>query len=101
MVLQFCFRIEVMAGLDQIRQLKQEIKEHKDEEKRLHQTIVEHEKTIRAQVKDMEQLMNERDVLGSQLVRRNDEIALLNEKIKILQSTLSRGFPIKSPKRSH
>lgn len=35
--------------------------------------------------------MNERDVLGSQLVRRNDEIALLNEKIRILQSTLARG----------
>lgn len=36
--------------------------------------------------------MNERDVLGSQLVRRNDEIALLNEKIVILQSTLARGI---------
>lgn len=35
--------------------------------------------------------MNERDILGSQLVRRNDEIALLYEKIKILQSTLHRG----------
>ncbi|KAH1017841.1 cilia- and flagella-associated protein 58 [Dendroctonus ponderosae] len=84
-------KIEVMAGLDQIRTLKQEIKEQKDEEKRLHQTILEHERTIRGQVKDMEQLMNERDVLGSQLVRRNDEIALLNEKIKILHSTLCRG----------
>lgn len=80
-----------MAGLDQIRTLKQEIKEQKDEQKRLHQTILEHERTIRVQVKDMEQLMNERDVLGSQLVRRNDEIALLNEKIKILHSTLCRG----------
>ncbi|ERL90076.1 hypothetical protein D910_07431, partial [Dendroctonus ponderosae] len=85
-------KIEVMAGLDQIRTLKQEIKEQKDEEKRLHQTILEHERTIRGQVKDMEQLMNERDVLGSQLVRRNDEIALLNEKIKILHSTLCRGI---------
>lgn len=35
--------------------------------------------------------MNERDILGSQLVRRNDEIALMNEKIKILQITLTRG----------
>ena len=33
-------RIEVMAGLDQIRSLKQEIKEQKDEEKRLHKTIL-------------------------------------------------------------
>ncbi|XP_066253136.1 cilia- and flagella-associated protein 58-like [Euwallacea similis] len=84
-------KIEVMAGLDQIRQLKQEVKEHEEEDKRLHQRILEHERTVRAQIKGMEQLMNERDILGSQLVRRNDEIALLNEKTKILQSTLCRG----------
>lgn len=52
------------------------------------------DRTIRQQAKDLEQLMNERDILGSQLVRRNDEIALLYEKIRILQSTLHRG---KSP----
>merc|ERR1712195_453802 len=34
---------------------------------------------------------NERDILGTQLIRRNDELALLYEKIKILQSTLSKG----------
>ncbi|CAG9771320.1 unnamed protein product [Ceutorhynchus assimilis] len=84
-------RIEVMAGLNQIRELRKDVKEQKDEEKRLHKTILAHEKVIRSQIKDTEQLMNERDVLGSQLVRRNDEIALLHEKIKILRSTLSRG----------
>lgn len=46
---------------------------------------------IRSQTENIDQLMNERDVLGSQLVRRNDEIALLNEKIVILQATLARG----------
>ncbi|CAF4798088.1 unnamed protein product, partial [Rotaria magnacalcarata] len=33
----------------------------------------------------------ERDVLGTQLVRRNDELALLYEKLKIQQSTLNKG----------
>lgn len=46
---------------------------------------------IRDQAKDLEQLLNERDILGAQLVRRNDEIALLHEKINIFQSTLERG----------
>lgn len=50
------------------------------------------DRTIRQQSKDLEQLMNERDILGSQLVRRNDELALLYEKIRILQSTLHRGI---------
>lgn len=41
--------------------------------------------------KDYQGVINERDILGTQLIRRNDELALLYEKIKILQSTLARG----------
>ena len=37
------------------------------------------------------QVISERDILGTQLVRRNDELALLYEKIKIQQSTLNKG----------
>jgi len=37
------------------------------------------------------QVIGERDILGTQLVRRNDELALLYEKIKIQQSTLNKG----------
>ena len=36
-------------------------------------------------------MINERDILGTQLIRRNDELALLYEKIKIQQSTLNKG----------
>jgi len=38
-----------------------------------------------------QQVISERDILGTQLVRRNDEVALLYEKIKIQQSTLHKG----------
>lgn len=41
--------------------------------------------------KDYNAVIQERDTLGTQLIRRNDELALLYEKIKILQSTLSKG----------
>jgi len=36
-------------------------------------------------------VIGERDILGTQLVRRNDEVALLYEKIKIQQSTMYKG----------
>lgn len=36
-------------------------------------------------------VISERDILGTQLVRRNDELALLYEKIKIQQSVLNKG----------
>ncbi len=35
--------------------------------------------------------MNERDVLGAQLIRRNDELALLQERMKMLETTLKKG----------
>merc|ERR1711935_984812 len=40
---------------------------------------------------EYEQVINERDILGTQLIRRNDELALLYEKIKIQQRTLQQG----------
>jgi hypothetical protein len=35
--------------------------------------------------------MNERDIQGTQLARRNEELSLLHEQIKILQITLHTG----------
>merc|ERR1712078_186160 len=43
------------------------------------------------QKKEYDMVINERDILGTQLIRRNDELALLYEKIKIQQSTLQKG----------
>ncbi len=36
-------------------------------------------------------LLSSQDILGTQLIRRNDELALLYEKIRIQQSTLNKG----------
>ena len=33
------------------------------------------------QKKEYDQVINERDILGTQLIRRNDELALLYEKV--------------------
>ena len=35
-----------------------------------------------SQRKEYDQVINERDILGTQLIRRNDELALLYEKVK-------------------
>jgi predicted RNase H-like nuclease (RuvC/YqgF family) len=36
-------------------------------------------------------VINERDILGTQLIKRNEEVELLYEKIKIQTSTLQKG----------
>lgn len=66
-------------------------KKHENEIAKLNNLIRlaydEHE----AKKKDYDKLIAQRDILGTQLIRRNDELALLYEKIKILQSTLAKG----------
>mmetsp|Transcript_51967 Transcript_51967/g.121683 ORF Transcript_51967/g.121683 Transcript_51967/m.121683 type:complete len:842 (+) Transcript_51967:48-2573(+) len=59
--------------------------------KKLTGTIQEAEQERQAQQKELEGVIGERDVLGAQLIKRNEELALLYEKIKIQQSTLQKG----------
>merc|ERR1740121_2876415 len=59
--------------------------------KKLESTIQEAENERQAQQKELEGVIGERDILGAQLIRRNEELALLYEKIKIQQSTLQKG----------
>ena len=44
-----------------------------------------------AQRKEYDQVINERDILGMQLIRRNDELALLYEKLRVQSSALKNG----------
>ncbi|KFO69525.1 Coiled-coil domain-containing protein 147, partial [Cuculus canorus] len=67
------------------------IENQEAEERRLLKIIVEADAERLKQKKEFEQVINERDILGSLLVRRNDEVALLYEKIKIQQSILNKG----------
>merc|ERR1711977_381431 len=58
---------------------------------KLEAIIEKGEREMERQRKELDEVINERDILGTQLIRRNDELALLYEKIKIQQSTLKKG----------
>jgi chromosome segregation ATPase len=57
----------------------------------LNTTIRRMDADMLRQKKEYDQMTTERDILGTQLIRRNDELALLYEKVKIQQSTLRKG----------
>lgn len=85
------FRTDIDNEGEKLKVEKAENNELKDEVKRLMKIIYDHETKIKRQSKELDQVMNERDILGSQLVRRNDEISLISEKINIFQRTLEIG----------
>jgi len=58
---------------------------------KLNTIINEADKERQRQRKECEIVVNERDILGTQLIRRNEELALLYEKIRIQKSTLQKG----------
>eukprot|EP01137_Pigoraptor_chileana_P008977 Opistho-2@56553 len=70
---------------------QQYIQSQEAEEHKLRHIIQEADAERVRQKKELDQVINERDILGTQLIRRNDELALLYEKIKIQQSTLNKG----------
>ncbi|KAM9324573.1 cilia- and flagella-associated protein 58 [Gastrophryne carolinensis] len=70
---------------------KQFIENQEAEERKLLKIISDADAERLRQKKELDQVISERDVLGTQLVRRNDELALLYEKIKIQQSILNKG----------
>jgi chromosome segregation ATPase len=67
------------------------VKNHEEQISRLKYIITEAQSEKQRQQKDYEMVVNERDILGSQLIKRNQELAQLYEKIKIAQSNLAKG----------
>ena len=79
------------TGKNPFRGSGTEVETLKEQIKKLTGTIQEAEQERQAQQKELEGVIGERDVLGAQLIKRNEELALLYEKIKIQQSTLQKG----------
>merc|ERR1712147_229239 len=57
----------------------------------LQQVIRDADTDKKNQQKELDRVTTERDILGTQLVRRNDELTLLHEKTKLQQSTMMKG----------
>ncbi|KAG7516460.1 hypothetical protein JOB18_031669 [Solea senegalensis] len=75
----------------QLEESKQRVESQKAEQQKLQKIIADADAEQIQQNKQLEQVARERDSLGKQLLRRNDERALLYEKIRIQQSILSKG----------
>ncbi|NWR74985.1 CFA58 protein, partial [Centropus unirufus] len=84
-------KTELLRTKKQALETKHFIENQEAEERRLLKIIIDADAERLKQKKEFDQAITERDTMGSLLVRRNDEVALLYEKIKILQSILNKG----------
>eukprot|EP00941_MAST-03F_sp_MAST-3F-sp1_P004256 g4256.t1 len=84
-------RNDITKVRKQIHSSEQIIDSQHDEMKKLNAIIQEADGERISQTKEFTAVTNERDLLGAQLIGRNEELSKLYEKIKIQRSTLSKG----------
>ncbi|GMI42250.1 hypothetical protein TeGR_g14775, partial [Tetraparma gracilis] len=75
----------------QILSSEQIIANQKVEVQKLSQIIQEADEERNRQVKEYSAVMSERDILGNQLIKRNEELTKLYEKVKVQRSVLHHG----------
>merc|ERR1712187_937401 len=75
----------------QQKKTQQLVEMQQQEIKKLESPIQEAEVERQNQRKEFEAVTSERNILGTQLIRRNEELNLLYEKIEIQESTLKKG----------
>mmetsp|Transcript_1947 Transcript_1947/g.5495 ORF Transcript_1947/g.5495 Transcript_1947/m.5495 type:complete len:846 (-) Transcript_1947:110-2647(-) len=89
------FAENVKDSMEKAKKKKQQLQEQMEmqqvEINKLQSRIHEAETERNLQKKKYEEIISDRDIQGTQLIRRNDELALLYEKIKIQQQTLQAG----------
>ena len=82
---------QITAIEQQITSSDDMIKTQDNDISRLKYVISEAEGEKLKQKKDKEMVINERNILATQLIKRDQELGLLYEKIKIQKSTLTKG----------
>ncbi|XP_032551331.1 cilia- and flagella-associated protein 58 [Chiroxiphia lanceolata] len=84
-------KAEVALMTRQALETKTFIENQEAEERKLLNIIAEADAERLKHTKEFDKVLSERHALATQLIRRNDEVALLYEKIKIQQAILNRG----------
>ncbi|NXP30492.1 CFA58 protein, partial [Leiothrix lutea] len=84
-------KAELLKMTKQAQEARAYIANQEAEEKNLLKIIAEADAERLKQKKEFDKVLSERHALGTQLIHRNDEVALLYEKVKIQQAILNRG----------
>uniref|UniRef100_A0A336LZT7 CSON006434 protein n=1 Tax=Culicoides sonorensis TaxID=179676 RepID=A0A336LZT7_CULSO len=84
-------KAEIQTTIIALQHAKTELQELKVQNGRFQKTILDDEENMNKIKKRLDTIIHEKDVVGTQLIRKNDEINNFKEKISIMQLALDRG----------
>lgn len=82
---------ELERTRQQVREAEEALAIQRAEIAKLNCIITESDMERDRQMKEYRIVVSERDILGTQLIRRNDELSLLYERVRVQQATLAKG----------
>ncbi|XP_069704771.1 cilia- and flagella-associated protein 58-like [Periplaneta americana] len=75
----------------EMKELKEQNAAHNVKERKLQKSIQDGDEEREKLKREMDETMKEKDMLGTQLVRTNDELSLLHDKLQVLESRVQQG----------
>ncbi|XP_030370786.1 cilia- and flagella-associated protein 58 [Scaptodrosophila lebanonensis] len=82
---------EIQSTERMLQRTRTDLKETKIRNENAQHTIDQDEKRFKQMTYSLDELRKEKNLVGLQMVRRNDEVQLLKERINMLQNGLDRG----------
>jgi len=82
---------QISSQQNELQDNKMFIKNMQSSEENMRNTLIKMEKERKNLIHDYENIVKERDLMQNQIILRNDEIVLLYEKLKLLNSALTKG----------
>lgn len=85
-------KIELQNENVNIQHIHSELTEKSHACNSLYRSLIDAEKKIAQMQQKLEAMQNEKDQCGAEMVKRCDELRILNEKLQIMQTALDRGM---------
>lgn len=84
-------KIELQNATVAAQHTRTELAEKEHECRQLYRTLADEEKKCTKTEKKVEGIQNEKDLMGADIVKKDEEISLLNDKLQLMRTALDRG----------
>lgn len=85
-------KIDLQNANVDVQHMHGTLNEKEHECRSLYRSVMDAEKTNAQFHQKLDAMQNEKDQLGAEMIKRNEDLRILNEKLQIMQTALDRGM---------
>lgn len=85
-------KLELQSAMVAVQHARTELAEKEHECRQVYRALADKEKTCTKTEKRVEGVQNEKDQIGTEIVKKKNEIELMKEKVQLMQRASDRGI---------